>query len=116
MKRIILMMLCAMFTFSLVYAQDTKKEKKNKKETVTFYIKDMDCDHCVKKIEKNLAFEKGVTKLNCDLPTQTVDVTYHTDKTTEGKLIAAFKKIEMDAVVKKEGAGDRTKEKRSHQH
>lgn len=124
MKRIILMTLCALFTFSMVYAQDTKK-KNNKKETVTFKIDDLDCPSCVKKIEKNLAFEKGVTNLKCDLPTQTVAVTYHADKTDETKLIAAFKKIDMKANVLKEdtenkGKESKTKEKKeqgnSHKH
>jgi len=102
MKRVILIMMCALFTFSLTYAQETKK--KDKKETVTFQVEGMDCANCVKKIEKNIAFEKGVTDLKCDLPTRTAEVTYRTDKTTEDKIVAAFKKIGMDAETVKEGS------------
>lgn len=102
MKRVILIMLCALFTVSLTYAQDTKKDKK---ETVTFLLDGMDCANCVKKVEKNIAFEKGVTDLKCDLPTRTAEVTYRTDKTDEAKLVAAFKKIGMDATAVKEGEG-----------
>ena len=65
----------------------------------------MDCDHCVKKIEKNIAFEKGVTDLKCDLSTRTVVVTYRADKTSATRLVSAFKKIEMDAVPVDDGAG-----------
>ena len=98
MKRILLIMLCSVFAFSMTYAQ---KAQKNAKETVTFYVKGMDCANCQKKVEKNIAFEKGVTDLKCDLPTKTVSVTYNKDKTTEKKLVDAFKKIGMDAEAKK---------------
>jgi len=90
MKRILLFMLCAVFAFSTAFAQDAKK--KNTKETVTFVV-NMSCDNCVKKVEKNIAFEKGVTDLQCQLSTKTVKVTFDPEKTTEKKLIAAFKKI-----------------------
>ena len=101
MKRFILFMLCSVFAFSTAFAQNVKK---NEKETVTFLVKNMDCDNCVKKIEKNIAFEKGVTGLQCELPTQTAKVTYRTDQTTEAKLVAAFKKIGYEAVPNKEEA------------
>jgi len=100
MKRIVLIMLCAVCAFSLAHAQ---KVQKNAKETVTFVVS-MDCENCVKKIEKNIAFEKGVTDLQCDLPSRTVKVTYRTDKTTEKKLVTAFKKIGYEAEAKTETA------------
>ena len=97
MKRILLIMLCSVFAFSTTFAQDAKK---NEKETVTFNVKNMSCDNCVKKIEKNIAFEKGVTDLKCELATKTAKVTYRTDKTSEKQLIAAFKKIGYEAEPK----------------
>lgn len=114
MKRVILVMFCALFAFSMAYAQDTKK--KNSKETVTFVVDGMDCANCVKKIEKNIAFEKGVTDLKCDLPTRTAEVTYRSDKTTEDKLVAAFKKIGMDAKTKGEGEETPTPSGHGHAH
>lgn len=99
MKRIVLMLLCSLFAVSVVTAQNTK----NKKETVTFLVDGMDCNNCIKKIEKNISFEKGVTDLKCDLSTHTAEVTYRTDKTTEEKLVAAFKKIGMPATPLTEG-------------
>ena len=68
------------------------RSEKKKKDSVTFFIEAMDCDHCIKKIEKNIAFEKGVTDLKCDLSTRTAIVTYKTDKTSKTRLAAAFKK------------------------
>ena len=58
MIRLLAILICAVFTFSTAYAQDAKK----KKETVTFFVEGMDCANCVKKIEKNIAFEKGVPR------------------------------------------------------
>ena len=97
MKRILLFIICLICSFSVVSAQTAKK--KNTKETVKFLVTDMECENCVKKVEKAIAFEKGVTDLKCDLKTHTVEVTFSSDKTTEKKLIAAFKKIKMDAKV-----------------
>jgi len=97
MKRFFLIMLCSVFAFSTVFAQSVKK---NEKETVTFNVKNMSCDNCVKKIEKNIAFEKGITDLQCQLSSKTVKVTYQTDRTTEKQLIAAFKKIGFEVEPK----------------
>lgn len=99
MKRQFVLFVCLVFAFATLNAKDDKKGK----ETTTFVIEEMDCDHCVKKIEKNISFEKGVSDIKCDLPTKTVVVTYKKDKTTKTKLVDAFKKIKMTAkVVEKE--------------
>jgi len=101
MKQILTIMVCAMFTISMSSAQEAKK-KSNVVKT-TFSVESMSCENCIKKIEKNIAFEKGVTDLKCDLQKKTVEVTYRSDKTTNEKLIAAFKKIDKPAkVLKKE--------------
>ena len=101
MKRTLTIIICALFTLSMASAQETKKKSKVVK--TTFLIENMHCDNCVKKIEKNIAFEKGVTDLKCDLKTTTVEVTYRPDKTTDEKLMEAFKKIDKPAkVIKKE--------------
>jgi len=85
----------------MAYSQAAKKTTK---ETVTFYVKGMDCENCQKKVEKNIGFEKGVTDLKCDLSKKTVVVTYNNDKTTEKKLIEVFKKIGMEAEKKETAA------------
>jgi Cu2+-exporting ATPase len=88
--------------YSTAFAQDAKK----KKEVVNFKIEEMHCDNCIKKIEKNIAFEKGVTDLKCDLKTHTAEVTYKTDKTDLDKIVSAFKKIGMTAIPTKETVND----------
>jgi Cu2+-exporting ATPase len=101
MKQILVILFCAVVAISSAFAQETKK--KSKKETTTFLIENMQCENCIKKIEKNIAFEKGVTDLTCDLSTHTAKITYRTDKTDEKKLITAFEKIDMKAKALKEG-------------
>ncbi len=101
MKQIVMAFVCAVLAVSSAYAQDEKK----KKDTVTFYVEGMKCANCQKKVEKNIAFEKGVTDMKCDLKTRTVEVTYKTDKTSKTKLASAFEKIGMDAVAVDDGAG-----------
>jgi copper chaperone CopZ len=102
MKKILAIMICAMFTIGLASAQEAKK--KSNAVTTRFFVESMECEHCVDKIKKNLSFEKGVTDLKCDLKTQTVEVTYRSDKTNEENLLAAFKKIDKPAVVVKDKA------------
>lgn len=70
-----------------------------KTETVAFEVS-MHCKKCVKKINENIAFEKGVKDLNVDLDTKTVTVTYDTRKTTETKLADALRKLGYEVKVK----------------
>jgi Copper chaperone len=100
MKKILVVMCCMLFAIAMVSAQDSKK--KDKKQTTKFLVESISCDNCIKSIEKNIAFEKGVTDIKCELKTKTVEVTYNTDKSSDEKLIAAFKKINRDAVVVKD--------------
>lgn len=81
----------ALFAFVLVSGVFAKKEK------VIFSVS-MDCISCQKKIEKNIAFEKGVKDLDVQLAENTVTVTYDDSKTDIAKLQKGFKKIGYDAV------------------
>ncbi|HQG07935.1 MAG: Heavy-metal-associated domain protein [Bacteroidetes bacterium ADurb.BinA261] len=74
----------------------TPKKQANK-EVVKVKLDDM-CDHCVKKIDSNIAFEKGVTALDYDRPNNTVNVTYRTDKTDTTKLRKAFEKVKLNVL------------------
>ena len=85
---------CILWT-SDAFAQDKKKQT----ETVYFYVAEMTCKNCQATVEKNISFERGVTKLSCDWPTRMVAVTYRTDRTTIQKLTQAFNKIKMPAKV-----------------
>ncbi len=103
MKQLILALFCVFFASSMAIAQDKTK----KKETVTFLVENIHCQNCIKKIEKNIAFEKGVTDLRCSLKDKTAKVTYNTEKTTPEQLAAAFKKIGYDVVVSDESQEDK---------
>ena len=63
---------------------------------------DLRCQGCCDKIMKNIAFEKGVKDLVCDLQGKTVTVTYDADKTDVPTLLKAFEKIGKPAQVKEE--------------
>ena len=55
------------------------------------------CDMCKSRIEKSLAYEKGVQSAVLDVPTQIVTVTYKTDKTSPEALRTAVQKTGYDA-------------------
>ena len=61
---------------------------------------DLHCQGCCDKIMKNIAFEKGVKDLVCDLKTKTVTVTFDAAKTDVPTLLKAFEKIGKPATVK----------------
>lgn len=63
---------------------------------------DLHCQGCCDKIMKNIAFEKGVKDLSCDLKTKTVTVTYDANKTDLPTLLKAFDKIGKPAKVKEQ--------------
>lgn len=84
MKKQILILMMSLFALS-VMAEKTMK-------VVTFNVP-LDCSKCVAKVEKNIAFEKGVKDLSCDLAAKTVTVTYIAEKTNVENLKKGFEKI-----------------------
>lgn len=95
MKKIITLCLILLGAVS-IYAKGTREF------TVTTTPK-MSCQNCVKKIEGNLRFEKGVKKVQAILDDQTVIVTYDPEKTDEKKLTEAFGKLNYKVTPKKAG-------------
>ena len=71
---------------------------------------DLHCQGCCDKIMKNIAFEKGVKDIVCDLKNKTVTVTYDADKTDIPSLLNAFEKIGKPAQVK--GKDEQTEKER----
>ncbi|GAB3867710.1 hypothetical protein GCM10028824_10690 [Hymenobacter segetis] len=55
------------------------------------------CDMCKARIEKSLAYEKGVQSAVLDVPTKVLTVTYKADKTTPAALRTAVQKTGYDA-------------------
>ena len=73
---------------------DKKPAKKAKAEIkeVTLNVT-LHCNNCVKKVQENIAFEKGVKGLDVSLENQTVAVKYDAAKTSEETLCQAIEKL-----------------------
>lgn len=76
----------------MVMSFSVQAQKKNNKQQVTFDVS-MTCDKCKKKIEKNIAFEKGVSDLKVNLPEKTVFIEFQENKTDTLKLKKAIQKL-----------------------
>ena len=87
-KNILAALLLAVGTMAT--ASDGGKAKKT--ETVTIKSSTV-CGMCETTIESNLIYEKGVQKVEVDLATSTVLVTYNPRKTDAAKLRTALTKL-----------------------
>lgn len=108
MKKTIILTIAAAMTFgvgnaaainieenpSTVTENRPEKKKKTKGEVkeVVFHVH-LHCNNCVKKVQENIAFEKGVKDLKVSLDDQTVAVKYDASKTSEEALKAAIAKL-----------------------
>ena len=104
MKRIIIIALAARVGFSVSAAEMTvayaslssqlfKKSKGEIKEVV--YHAKIHCNNCVKKIQENISFEKGVKGLEVSLEKQTIAVRYDAAKTSAETLKASIEKLNV---------------------
>ena len=100
MKRIILLAIAALMTLSAVAGTPEKSKKTKEVKEVTFNVH-LHCANCVKKVQENIAFEKGVKGLDVCQGHQTVTVKYDPAKTSEETLKAAIEKLgyEVSGVV-----------------
>ena len=92
MKRFIIFILALLPVVGIIAAKPDKQ--------VVVLFCDIHCQACCDKIMKNIAFEKGVKDIVCDLKTKTVTVTYDANKTDIPTLLKAFEKIGKPAKVK----------------
>ena len=93
---------------AVLFGVGVTAEAKPEKKTVTFSV-NIHCENCKQKIERNLAYEKGVLDLKVDLKEKTVAVTYDAAKTSEEKLTAALKKLGYEVKIAPEKTDDRQK-------
>ena len=91
MKRFL--MICIALLPLLGFAAKTDKQ-------VVVLTCDLHCQGCCDKVMKNIAYEKGVKDIVCDLKGKTVTVTYDAAKTDVPTLLKAFEKINKPAKVK----------------
>lgn len=78
---------------------DKKPEKKKKEIRDVVFSVHLHCKNCVKKVEDNISFEKGVKDLKVSLEDQTVAIKYDASKTSEEVLKAAIEKLGYHAAV-----------------
>ena len=88
---------------------------KTDKQTVTFYV-DLHCQGCIDKIYKNIAYEKGVKDLKCDMETKTVIVTYDASKTDIPTLQKAFAAINKPASLTPQAEEEHDEHEGHHHH
>ncbi len=93
MKKLVTLLVVFACLTSMSYAQKPKVEKK--KETVEIRLDEM-CQNCVNKIDKYIAFEKGVTALDINHDAMSVNVTYWANQTDTTKLKKAFTKVKLN--------------------
>ena len=89
-----------LMVFALSINLQKKKKKDQSKKTVVFNVS-MHCESCQRKIEKNIAYEKGVKDMAVKLEDKTVTIKFDTLKTNESKLIKAFNDLGYEANVVK---------------
>ena len=90
MKRIILLAIAALMTISAVAGTPEKSKKTKEVKEVTFNVH-LHCANCVKKVQDNIAFEKGVKDLH--VTTHSIQIKYDAAKTSEAALKAAIEKL-----------------------
>ena len=86
------------FAGTAAYAQTTPTASVAKKgsEMVQFKTSAV-CDMCKSRLEKSLAYEKGVQAANLDVPSKVLTVTYNPAKTNASALRTAVQKTGYDA-------------------
>lgn len=90
--------LMAVIGFGVTNAVAQKKQAELK---TTVFQTDVDCENCAKKVDNSIPYQKGVKEVKVDVSTQTVTVTYDVTKTNDEALLKAFKKVKVNAEVKK---------------
>ena len=92
----------ALFAFNSALAQTTQPTQTTQTtpakgtETVRFKTSAV-CDMCKARLEKSLAYEKGVQAATLDVASKVLTVSYRPDKTTPAALRAAVQKTGYDA-------------------
>ena len=91
MRRILILLMALLPIVGVMAAKQDKQ--------VVVLSCDLHCQGCCDRIMKNIAFEKGVKDIVCDLKKKTVTITYDANKTDIPTLLKAFEKIGKPAKV-----------------
>ncbi len=80
--------------FTVMHSATAQKKVSTSKTVVLSVM--MHSDHCKRRIEKNIPFEKGIQDIVVNLENNTVTVVYDSTKVTVTDVIADFNKIGYD--------------------
>lgn len=109
-KLIILLLLFTAYQGANAQTHQTTEEAKKKSKFEKIIIQTSgDCHSCKEKIEKGLAFEKGIKDVEYDIETSKVMVVYNTTKTNPDKIRLFINSLGYDA-------DDCKAEKETHSH
>ena len=109
MKRLFTLLMALLLvagTATTALAQDNKQKKNANIQEVTF-VTTIDCKNCVKKVEANLPYEKGIKDMKVNLDDRTVWIKYDAAKTDKEKLAAAINKLGYEAEEVKPEPGEK---------
>lgn len=82
--------------------QSASAQKKDETKEVCISAS-LHCTSCQKKVEREIAFEKGVKTVTANLEQKTVTIKYDPSKNTDEKLAEALKKLGYEVkIIKKE--------------
>ncbi|MBC8083893.1 MAG: heavy-metal-associated domain-containing protein [Hymenobacter sp.] len=96
--RTFLLALLTLLTAQAAQAQKAAKSQPTTAGTTQVQLKTSAvCDMCKTRLEKAMAYEKGVQAAVLDVPTQVLTVTYRPDKTTPDALRTAVQQTGYDA-------------------
>lgn len=94
MKKILLVLISLVLAFSASVSFSRAYAAKPSKEVSTVvFTANLHCDKCVKKVEENISFEKGVKDLEVSLKDKTIRIKYDPSRTDETKLASAVSKL-----------------------
>ena len=90
MKRILIIIMTVLLAFSVSSFAGPKKKTELKEVTFSVHLH---CANCVKKVQENISFEKGVKDFHVCMEDQIVYLKYDPAKTSEETLKAAIEKL-----------------------
>lgn len=91
---------------ALIAAASLSAQAKDIKTLKVSTTPPMHCEGCETKIKENIRFEKGVKRIETDIESQTVTITYDADKNTAEDLIKAFSRFGYEAEYKNDDGND----------
>lgn len=97
MKKTIAIIITLVMATGVGFSQKIKTKAK-KQDVVEFTLNEDICQGCKRKIDNNIAFEKGVTNIYYGEDGSTVQITFLPDRTDTLKLRQAFEKVKLEVV------------------